>query len=398
MHRLRRLIDRLAHSITPTRTDTLIGAGLALLAVFEALVAQLAETEHWSWAGSSLLGIPLAGAVAWRRRRPFESAAAFAAIGTATALLGLAVNGRDPSNDLPAMAGVASLVMGYSIIRYGTGWQRWAAWGWMLGSGVVMAWASTTDGVPWGPIASNAIAWTGLGAFGLAFQFRADLRAERDEQARTGEREQLARELHDVVAHHVSAMVVQASAALAVLDKQPDAARPALQFIKTSGQQTMGEMRQMVGILRGSDQAELAPRGGIAGLGELLAAGPTGVPVRLGHHGEPGAVEQAVDQSVHRIVQEAVTNARRHGRGAAAIDVDLTWAADRLDVQVANDGAHALAPGPAEGGFGLVGMAERVRLLGGTFSAGPRTGGGWLVRASLPLDGARAQPPDEDPT
>ncbi|WP_254127206.1 sensor histidine kinase [Aquihabitans sp. G128] len=380
---MRRLVERVARGITPRRTDTVLGVLLTLFGIVEAL-ARAGGSHPKPWVPSLAAGLVATVAVRWRRRSPVTAAAvAYAALSVGS-LTAWVANGQQRSNEVLVLGGLSALVLLYSVVRYAEGWQRSAVWAAALGSSILDSTASQ-QGVPYGAVTSSVIFITFIAAAGVAFRYRADLRAERDEQARTGEREQLARELHDVVAHHVSAMVVQASAALAVLDQQPEAARPALQFIKTSGQATMGEMRQMVGILRGSDPAELAPRRGIAGLADLLIEVPGAAPVRLHEVGEPRAVDAPVDQSVLRIVQESVTNARRHGRGARAVDVTLTWSPDRVEARVDNDGATAAPPGASDRGYGLVGMAERARLLGGTFEAGPRSGGGWRVVASLPL-------------
>lgn len=401
MHRPRRLIERIATGITPTRTDTVLAMVLGAGTLVQ---AALTLVDPRPWAGAVIVGLVTCAAVAWRRRTPVGSNAVAIAAIVVGDLLGLVLNGQATANRLPTAAAFAILVLTYSGVRYAEGNWRiavWAAWMVQALADVV----ATEDGLAYGLIISSWLATTGAAALGLAFAYRADLQTQRDTEARTNERETLARELHDTVAHHVSAMVVQATAALAVLDRQPEQARPALQFIKMSGQETMGEMRRMVGILRGAEAAELCPRQGIAELADLFAELPGPVPVHLRVLGTPVRVASPVDQSVHRIAQESVTNARRHGRQSTAIDVVVRWAPDELVLEVANDGAPALDPGNAAGGFGLVGMAERTRLLGGTFAAGPQPGGGWRVMTRLPLepdaetDAHEATPcdPDERP-
>lgn len=384
----------MARGITPRRTDTVLAAALTLLGVVELVLELAGVADHGStpWPPSLAIGLVATVAVAWRRRAPVSAAAvAYGATG-AVSLLAWGVNGQSDGNRLLVLGGLATLVLLYSVVRYADGVARPLV---CLAAvaGSLFDELASGRGLPYGALFSTVVFVAGLAGFAVAFRYRADLREERSAQARTGEREQLARELHDVVAHHVSAMVVQASAALAVLDKQPEAARPALQFIKTSGQTTMGEMRQMVGILRGSESAELAPRQGIAGLADLLIDVPGAPPVRLHEVGGPRTVDVAVDQSVLRIVQESVTNARRHGRAATAVDVTLTWSAGDLEVRVDNDGATTAPAGASDRGYGLVGMAERARLVGGTFTAGPRPHGGWRVQATLPLDAAASPLP-----
>lgn len=387
---LRRLVEWVGRTITPRRADTVLAALLTAAAVIEAMVTVVA-TDRQPWV-LTLAAAPVATlAVAWRRRTPVPATVAGMVAFLVASGSGLLVNGQSLDNQVPVFAGIASIILLYSAIRYGEGWARPVVWAASL-AGVVVDELARATGVPYASIASSWVFLSALAAAAQALRYRADLREEREEQARTGEREQLARELHDAVAHHVSAMVVQATAALAVIEKQPDAAEPALRFIKASGQETIGEMRRMVGILRGAEAAARAPQRGIAGLDDLYVEFPGAAPIRFHAHGVERAVDVALGQSVHRIVQEAVTNARRHARGAAVVDVTLLWEPTHLEVEVVDDGDPVPAKTPT-GGFGLVGMAERARLLDGTFAAGPRPGGGWRVHCRLPIPPADGPAP-----
>ncbi len=238
----------------------------------------------------------------------------------------------------------------------------------------------------------------------------ARLERERDEAARIAiqnERAQIARELHDVVAHSVSVMTVQAAAARRVLDEQPAAAKEALASIEATGRDALTEMRRLLGILRtDGDPAPLEPSRGLGGLGALISrAGASGVKVELSIEGQPRPLPAGLDLAAYRIVQEALTNTIKHaGRARAA--VRLRYEAERIAIEVADEGPapgaagdRGASPGAGDGvqgrgapgtGHGLIGMAERVHLYGGTFRAGPRPGGGFGVEASLPLDGAPA--------
>jgi signal transduction histidine kinase len=213
--------------------------------------------------------------------------------------------------------------------------------------------------------------------------------------ARRDERLDLARELHDLVAHYVTGIVVQAQAAQMVAEQRPEAARSALANIERAGTDALGAMRQMVGSLRapggagvgagaGTTAAELPA--GSTGLRELVEqSNVAGLPARLGLHGvDPEALPPAVAASVHRIVQESLTNVRRHGVDVTRVDVDLVRHDDRVEIVVRDDGQGAVRPAHG-GGFGLVGMAERTTALGGDLDAGPLPEGGWQVRARLPL-------------
>jgi signal transduction histidine kinase len=206
-------------------------------------------------------------------------------------------------------------------------------------------------------------------------------RAVADEQAR------IAREVHDVVAHSVSVIVVQAAAADDVFDEQPAQARAALRSIEQTGRDALGELRLLLDAMRPEDDApEHAPAPGLDRLDELaepLRAG--GLDVVMRREGD-GAVPAGVDLSAYRIVQEALTNTLRHARATRA-EVVLTLDADALDVDVRDNGRPAVASGA--GGHGLVGMRERATMLGGSFEAGPMPDGGYRVHARLPLGAAR---------
>jgi signal transduction histidine kinase len=235
-------------------------------------------------------------------------------------------------------------------------------------------------------------------AYYLALEDRAArLERERDAQARLGaaaERARIARELHDVVAHNVSVMVVQADGARYALESEPERARQALGAISATGRQALAEMRRLLGVLRsGDEQAELVPLPGIDQLRDLLdqtrAAGRT---VSFTLEGTPKPLSEGVGLAAYRVVQEALTNTRKHGGIGASVAVSLRYTADELIVGVADDGRGAAAADDGAG-LGLTGMRERVGMYGGTVHAGPRPAGGYLVSASLPLVPAAGPPP-----
>ncbi|MFI7636411.1 sensor histidine kinase [Nonomuraea sp. NPDC049400] len=203
--------------------------------------------------------------------------------------------------------------------------------------------------------------------------------------ARAEERSRIARELHDVVAHHVSVMTVQAAAARRVLASDPDLAREALSAIEHTGRMAMTEMRNIVGVLRTDARAELGPQPGVRDLPALIEQmREAGLPTRLLVEGEPRALPAGVDLAAYRLVQEGLTNSLRHaGPGAKAV-VTVHHDLDELDVRVEDDGrgAAGLSSRP---GHGLVGIRERVALYGGILSIGPLPGGGFEVRARFPL-------------
>ena len=215
---------------------------------------------------------------------------------------------------------------------------------------------------------------------------RAELeREERAEAAVASERARIARELHDIIAHNVSVMVVQAEAADEMLDRnRPDRARAPVRMIEETGRAALGDMRRMLGVLREADaRPALAPQPGIANLELLLAkVRESGLPVELVVEGEPRPLPPGVDLSAFRIVQEALTNALKHA-GPAHAQVLVRFAPDALELEVDDDGPGS--DGETTGGNGLVGMRERAALFGGELEAGRRNEGGFRVRARLPL-------------
>ena len=217
-------------------------------------------------------------------------------------------------------------------------------------------------------------------------------REERLRAAAAEERRHVARELHDVVAHAVSVMVIQAGAARQVLRTAPDDAEGALLAVESTGREAMTELRRFLGALADDDEpGGLAPQPGIGGIGTLLdRVREAGLPASLEVQGEPRSVPPSLDVAVYRIVQEALTNALRYARRAATL-VRLTWEPAQLRLEILDDGPGTDAIAPS--GRGLVGMRERASLAGGRLEAGPRIGGGYAVRAWLPLEPEPAQRP-----
>jgi signal transduction histidine kinase len=222
------------------------------------------------------------------------------------------------------------------------------------------------------------------------------LEVERDQQARIAvadERTRIARELHDVVAHAVSVMVVQADGAAYALQTDPQMAQLALTTISDTGRQALGELRRLLGLMRNESDSETdrLPQPDTSSLPQLADQVRTaGLPVSLTLRGDLGDLPAGVGLSVYRIVQEALTNSLKHAGGSASADVFVTRAEDRIDVVVDDNGFGT----PRElagmsGGNGLIGMRERAGVLGGSLEAGPRPGGGWRVHAVLPVGAAQ---------
>ncbi|MFI7428202.1 sensor histidine kinase [Micromonospora sp. NPDC049836] len=213
------------------------------------------------------------------------------------------------------------------------------------------------------------------------------------EQAVADERRRIARELHDVVAHHVSVMGVLATGARRVLHRDPQAADGAMATIEETGRATLRELRRLLDVLRTDAEpaAELAPQPGLTGIEALVEqVREAGLPVTLRVDGTPAALEEGVALAVYRVIQEALTNTLKHG-GRATAEVELTWGDGWLAVEVTDTG-RGPAPATDRIGHGLVGMRERVALYGGILRTGPRPGGGFRVYARIPLDSAGAVP------
>lgn len=202
------------------------------------------------------------------------------------------------------------------------------------------------------------------------------------EQAAAAERARIARELHDIVAHHLSVVVLQAAGARA----SGKAAEAALEKIEHSGRQALAETRRLLGVLRDTDEETgLAPQPGISGLDALAGTvRAAGLPVNLVIDGDHTALPAAVDVSVYRIVQEALTNILKHAGGACA-DVTIGCADEAVTIEITDDGTGEPGNRAPAGGHGLAGMRERAAIFGGELHAGPRPGGGFAVRARLPL-------------
>ncbi|MFF5611122.1 sensor histidine kinase [Streptomyces cellulosae] len=225
----------------------------------------------------------------------------------------------------------------------------------------------------------------------------ARLEKEREAQAKVAvaaERARIARELHDVVAHNVSVMVVQADGAAYVLDAAPDQARKALETISTTGRQALAEMRRLLGVLRTGEHqeaGEYVPQPGLQQIEDLVEqCRESGLPVDFKVEGTSRELPRGVELTAYRIVQEALTNTRKHGGPNAGASVRLVYFDDGLGLLVEDDGKGAPHELYEEGGFdgqghGLIGMRERVGMVGGTLDAGPRPGGGFRISALLPL-------------
>ena len=201
------------------------------------------------------------------------------------------------------------------------------------------------------------------------------------------EREQLARELHDTVAHHVSAIAIQAQAGRTLAGSQPEAAVRALEVIEEAASRTLEELRGLVDALRQGEEPELAPQRGVADIARLAGTAGDGPAVEVELSGDLDGLRPLVGAAIYRIAQESITNAMRHARHATRVDVRVVADGDLVRLTVCDDGEAGASDGAS--GYGLVGMTERAALLGGTLDAGPAAEG-WTVSAVLPRNGTPA--------
>ncbi|MFD4325650.1 sensor histidine kinase [Nocardioides sp. NPDC058538] len=322
----------------------------------------------------TLLVIPV---LLWRRTHPLLATAV--GFGGAMALQIPTLFGGVEEVGLNTMACV--LLLPYSLYRWASGREA------LIGTAIVavpvtLGLAATES---FGDLIGGATVVIASFALGAAMRYRAVARQREVQQVRTLERGDLARELHDTVAHHVSAIAIQAQAGRAVAATNPAAALEALAVIEAEASQTLSEMRTMVRVLRdGDDAADYAPQRGIGDLDELTRMSPL-VEVRC--VGDLADLPQPVEVSVYRICQESVTNAIRHALYPTKVSVEVRGEAGVVRLRVHDDGEAARLSTSV--GYGLLGMAERAKLLGGVCQAGPDPAGGWTVEATLPREVSR---------
>jgi signal transduction histidine kinase len=300
------------------------------------------------------------------------------------------------------LGGVAIIAL-YSAGRYATN-DRWAHLGVGAAIAVILV-DNLTDPAPWGEAVFGAVvlfvAWYVGRRVQLREQRAAQLRRERAAEARRiviEERTRIARELHDVVAHRVSLMTVQAGAAKAVAAEDPEGALRAMGAVEEAGRQALDELRHLLGVLRPeADLDGLGPQPGLADLPRLIEqTRGAGLDVSLATDGVAAGLPARVDLFAYRIVQEALTNVLKHAGPGARAEVRLGTDRRGIVIEVLDDGHGAtVLPGPdpddaGARGHGVVGMRERARLLGGTLDAGLRPGGGFSVVAHLPTGGEPA--------
>jgi signal transduction histidine kinase len=325
----------------------------------------------------TIVAVGLAPVLLWRRTHPLACVVVAFGIGMGLGLVSLV--GGVATLGLNTM--VYILVLVYALVRWGSGREI------VIGLAVVLVAAivgTVSDYTGPAEVIGGFAILLAAAAGGAAFRYRAESRRRALDQIRSQERVGLARELHDTVAHHVSAIAVQAQAGRTMAGQRPEAALEALAVIEGEASRTLAEMRAMVRVLRDGAPTEYAPRPGVADLVSLARLDPVPV-VDVEVPGDLDGLPLQVDAAVYRLAQEALTNALRHARNASRVEIRVVQAGGRLRLRVTDDGQIDPAR-PASHGFGLLGMTERVQLLGGTLRAGPAPRGGWAVEAELPTE------------
>ncbi|MCX5207410.1 sensor histidine kinase [Streptomyces sp. NBC_00237] len=373
------------------------------------LLGMSTASAGYAWDGSLLPGVGIVSVlllclvVALRRRFPEWMLLLAVVTGLSQVVLDV----------MPHTADFAMLVIVYTVAANGARWASRLALGGSLLAATIsqLRWpVDKADGAA-APIAYAIfltipflLAWV-LGdslrtrrAYFAQLEERASrLEREREAQAKVAvaaERARIARELHDVVAHNVSVMIVQADGAAYVMDGSPEQAKQALETISTTGRQALAEMRRLLGVLRSGEapeSGEYVPQPDVQQIEDLIEqVRIAGLTVDFRVEGTARPLPSGVELTAYRIVQEALTNTRKHGGPDVGASVRLVYFDDGLGLLVEDDGrgaAHELyEDGGADGqGHGLIGMRERVGMVGGTLDAGPRPGGGFRISALLPL-------------
>ena len=364
-------------------TRIAVNAGLGV--VFAAALAVTAFAIADTWGGGYWLFGCAAGTVVCVLALTCRHRAWAAGMGLAIAAVTIPVArvAQLPAEPAPAMALGLSVLVGSAIRTLPAPWAAAIATG---GLGVVAgAWlaAPTFPSEVRAVTTLNALGWLAAVGTGLGLRLLDTRRRAVAEQVRRDERLELARELHDIVAHHITGIVLHAQAARIVRHKRPDQLDDSLTGIETASSDALAAMRRVVGLLRDTDDAAPATPGPEQ-LSELVTRF-TGPPVRLQlPDGEP-VWPPEVTSTVYRIVQESLTNIARHAAHARSVTVNVTRDRHAITVEVIDDATPTPTRYHRRGGYGLVGMRERVEALGGTLCAGPRSGPGWGVRATLPL-------------
>jgi signal transduction histidine kinase len=325
----------------------------------------------------TVLALALVPALLWRRSRPLMAAL----VGWGVAGLLSVLQMTTHAGDVGLFSMMAVLVLLYSLVRWGSGREMVLGTAFVTAVVVLGMYASSAG---WAEAFGGTVLLLLVVALAAVFRYRADLWQRQQREIRNQERVGLARELHDTVAHHVSAIAVQAQAGGVVAATQPEKAVEVLAAIESEASRTLAEMRSMVRVLREEEAVAYSPQPGVADLSSLARTDATPT-VEVSLDGSSTRRARPVDAALYRLAQVSLTDAVRHARSATRIGIDVRREGNAVRLRVSDDGQTEPRPAP-EPGFGLRGMAERAQLLGGSLSAGPGPEGGWVVEAVLPVE------------
>ncbi len=325
----------------------------------------------WAWFVPTALAV---GFIPFRHRVPLV---AVASVSVSTAVcVALSVGGREEV-DVWVPAGFADVVLVYTLCRWATPVRVGIGFIITITSVVIVEWFVGDLGLGnW----ILVLPWLVVAGFALAMRYRARMIAGGYEQVRLAERNSLARELHDTVAHHVSAIAVQAQAGQFVIESDPVAAAEALRSIETIANESINEMRRMVGILRSDDDHARTVAPDTLDVLAVREGRPT---VHVSGDTRLAELPPGIGSALFRVAQESITNARRHSRDITFVDVAVERHEDRVEMTVDNDGTPTTRHSGS--GFGQVGMRERVEALGGDFESSARPALGWRTSTTIPL-------------
>lgn len=355
----------------------------AFLAVV--LVTAVAETI-WRpdvlWRGAAfVICVTCASAIMYRRSHPLLAAAVPLTI---FQIFEIAAIVTEDGRSAGLFTCAYILVLIYAVFRWASGRHMLYMLGFMAFAWTV-SWFSAENTL--GDVIGGGIVLLFPAICGFEVRSAVQYRRHTIEAARSNEREQIARELHDSVAHHVSAIAIQAQAGLAVSEKNPAAAREALRVVEDAAARTLAEMRTMVGALRDNKSgAELQPQAGVQDIARLGQTAPDAPNVHVELRGDLDRLSPPVDAAIFRLAQESITNANRHARNASSINVCVEGTPEVVRLRVTDDGEGVSPRTIGAPGYGLLGMAERASLLGGEFDAGPSSPRGWTVNVELPRE------------
>jgi signal transduction histidine kinase len=350
----------------------------ALVAVLlSTAIAEAIVRDDVVWRGVSLaVLVAIVPLLLWRRTHPLVvttvAFGTFAILIVLSFVVGVYWEGLS--------TGAFALLFPYALVRWGAGREV------AIGMSVVLVPVvlSAFEPIATGDVIGGALVVMFAAAVGASVRYQDKARLRGLDQVKLLERELLARELHDTVAHHVSAIAIRAQAGRVVAASDPAAALDALVVIEEEASRTLTEMRAMVGALRQGEEPDLAPQRGVADIERLTKSDGERPYVNVELSGDLDGLRPSVDAALYRLAQESITNAVRHARHATRIRVTVRGDDDCVRLIVGDDGDAGAFDPRSSSGFGLIGMAERASLLGGTLEAGPNGNRGWTVKAVLP--------------